>query len=174
MAKHNITYKCAHSKERKTPDTTCLIPNYLLNISNRHVVSLHGEVGCRAGWLVLLFLPLDTYSTFGWGGDLLVYIVTTVLFSARCAQGLCMRQTPQQNLAAEQQFHRQEWHSMGFLYRDNCMNNCCGSRQSGDIIILTGNIISCLHLYINKRSTILPHYTSNIMMILKPHETNMP
>jgi len=25
-----------------------------------------------------------------------------------------MQQTPQQNLAAEQQFHWQEWHSMGF------------------------------------------------------------
>jgi len=110
MAKHNITYKCAHFKEGKTPDTTCLIPNYLLNINYRHVVSLHvGLVDRRGlgGWF-LLFLPLDTYSTFGWGRDLLVYIVTSVLFSARCAQGLSMQQTPQQNLAAEQQFHRQE------------------------------------------------------------------
>ena len=34
--------------------------------------------------------------------------LNSVLFLARTAQGLGMRQTPQQNLAAEQQFHRQE------------------------------------------------------------------
>ena len=39
--------------------------------------------------------------------DIKVHSLCTVPFSARNAQGLGMRQTPQQNLAAEQQFHRQ-------------------------------------------------------------------
>ena len=73
--------------------TTCI---YVQILTHAQLISLQSlsEWHChgQASWT--LFWPIQRSNI--------------VLFSARNAQGLGMRQTPQQNLAAEQQFYRQE------------------------------------------------------------------